>query len=319
MSHSRGNHQFKFRVHFLHARPSVQQSANANARGNLNFQSVFTAQLEQDENGRFFPISGTGSGSADFLLGIPTIGQVVSMPRMHYRRLEIEPFFADTWRIRPNFTLNWSLSWYLSTPPDPEYLPTDRDRPHAFDFRTGRVLFAALGEIEPQIWETDWNNFAPRLGLAWHATPKNVIRAGFALFFIRQRLLDQQFAIVAPGVIISQSISNPESQPIPEFLLGRNTFPPISLQPITREFADNISGTFALEQEVRTGYVQQWNLSLQHQFSREDALELAYLGNHAVKLNNRWNANSCSLPDSLGCDRSVIPFPPVSCDSFCRF
>jgi hypothetical protein len=36
---------------------------------------------------------------------------------------------------------------------------------------------------------------------------------------------------------------------------------------------------------------------------------VAYMGNRAVRLNNRWNSNDCSAPDDMRCDPSRIPFP----------
>lgn len=311
VSYSRGNHQVKFGFDLLYAR-SIEQNANANARGNLSFQSVFTAQLARDAEGRFAPVPNTGSGFADFLLGIPTIGQVRSQPRLHYRWTTIEAFISDSWKITPTLTFNYGISYFLQTPPSPS--GDDKMFPHAFDFETGRVLFAALDEIDPKVFDTDTNNVAPQIGLAWRLTDNDVIRAGFTINYLNRQAIDTaQFSIVAPGVTNSIAIANPQSEPRPQFVLGDNLFPVTPAEPITREFADNLSGElFALDQSSRQGYVQQWNLSLQHRFTRADVLELAYLGNQAIGLNTRFQANDCSRPDSLRCDPEAIRWPQFS-------
>ena len=138
----------------LHYVRTVQESANWNARGTLVFNSVFTAQLAPGASGQLAPVAGTGSSFADFLLGMPVSGTVTSMPRTHYRWTEVNPYVQDTWRLRPGFTINFGLSWYVGTPPNPS--GNDANYPHAFDFQTGKVLYAALKQISPEIYSTNW-------------------------------------------------------------------------------------------------------------------------------------------------------------------
>jgi len=312
LNYLHGGHEMKFGTSLRYVRTD-QESANWNARGTLVFNSVFTAQLTPGADGLPTPVAGTGNAFADFLLGMPVSGTVTSMPRTHFRWTELNPYLQDTWRLRPNFTINLGLGWYLGTPPNPS--GSDRKYPHAFDFQTGKLLFAALGEISPQVYRTDWNNFTPRLGFAWQ--PKfwsgTVIRAGAGVYYPSQRALYQLFAITAPGVSIVQSIANSPHSPQPTYILGTNVFPPISQVPITPEFAANLTGTaFALDRGLRTPYSQQWNLSLQHSLDKSTLVELAYLGSQSRKLPLRWNANDCSAPGSLECTTSAIPYPQYS-------
>ncbi len=67
------------------------------------------------------------------------------------------PFVQDQWRIKPNLTLNFGLRW---------------------DYETG-----LSGYVNP-----DYNEFQPRVGLAWSPNSKTVVRAGFGIFFDRQNL-----------------------------------------------------------------------------------------------------------------------------------
>lgn len=306
LSWLRGNHQMEFGGGVAYAR-SIQQSANANARGTISFTGEFTSQLAPDANGNLAAIAGTGNSFADFLLGAPTNGQVVSMPRTHYRWTTFEPFAQDSWKIRPGLTANLGLAWYVATPPDP--VGPDKKYPHALDFNTGNVLYAALGQINPEIYSTTWSNWAPRVGLAWQPSfsRNTVVRAGWGIYYASQRFLDQQFAIVAPGVSITQSLSN--SQPSPAYLLGQNVFPPISLTPITQDFAQSVKGTlFDLATKNRTPYIEQWNFDVEHTFKQRYLVDVSYFGNEGHFINMRWNANDCSVPASLVCDPSVIPF-----------
>jgi hypothetical protein len=308
LNYLHGNHEIKLGSS-LHYVRTDQESANFNARGTLVFNSVFTAQLAPGANGQRAPLAGTGSSFADFLLGMPVSGTVTSMPRTHFRWTEANPYLQDTWRLRPNFAVNFGLGWYLATPPNPS--GNDKKYPHAFDFQTGKVLFAALGQISPQVYGTDWNNFSPRLGFAWQPNflGGTVIRGGAGAYYASQRALYQLFAITAPGVSIVQSIANSPYNPQPTYLLGQNVFPPISQVPITQDFADNLKGTtFALDQGLRTPYSQQWNLSIQRSLGKNALVELAYIGSQSRKLPIRWNADDCSTPGSLACNASAMPY-----------
>lgn len=308
----RGKHEISAGAS-LHYIRTVQESANWNARGTLVFNSVFTAQLATGSNGKLSPVSGSGSSFADFLLGMPVNGTVTSMPRTHYRWTELNPYVQDTWRLRPNFSVNFGLGWYLATPPNPS--GNDAKYPHAFDFRTGKVLYAALGQVSPQIFSMDRNNVSPRLGFAWEPGfwKGTVIRAGAGVYYPSERALYELFGITAPGVSIVQSIANASSNPQPAYTFGHNVFPAISQVPITEEYAKNVSGTvFALDRGRRTPYSQQWNFSIQHSFGKSSLAELTYIGSQSKRLPVRWNADDCSTPGSLACNSSAIPWPQYS-------
>jgi len=309
LSYLKSGHEISFGIDLRYIR-SVQESSNFYSRGGVWFSSIFTAQLADDGSGALLPVPGTGNSFADFLLGMPKNGSVTSMPRTHFRWTELAPYFQDTWRVRPGLTVNLGLGWNLSTPPNA--VGSDRNYPHAFDFETGQVKFAALGQISPQVYKIDLNNFAPRVGISWQPSfsPGTIVRAGAGIYYPAVNALYELFAITAPGVAIVQSITNNPSQPLPAYVLGDNVFPPISQTPITPEFAENIHGVvFGLDTRLRTPYIQQWSLAIQHSLGPNTIAEIDYIGSQSRKLPIRWNADDCSVPDSLICDQSVRPYP----------
>lgn len=288
---------------------TVQESSNFYSRGGLWFSPVYTAQLATGSGGALAPVVGTGSSFADFLLGMPQNGNVTSMPRTHFRWTAATPYAQDTWRVLPELTLNVGLGWNLSTPPNA--VGPDRLYPHAFDRKTGKVKFAALGDVDPEIYSVDLNNFAPRVGFAWQ--PKflknTMIRAGGGIYYPAENALYELFAITAPGVAIVQTITNDPARPMPAYVMGQNVFPAMKQGAITREFADNLSGTlFTLDSNLRTPYIQQWSLAVQYHLARGTIAELDYIGTQARKLPIRWNSDDCSVAGSLVCDPSVRPF-----------
>jgi Carboxypeptidase regulatory-like domain len=97
---------------------------------------------------------------------------------------EIAVFAQDSWRIRPNFTLNFGLRWeaqYFSQPDTSNETLTNLVANTNFP----------LGRIDPRDLPDQTNQFAPRFGFAWDpwSDGKTVIRGYSGLYFARTPLL----------------------------------------------------------------------------------------------------------------------------------
>lgn len=307
----KAKHEMSFGVDINYVR-TVQESSNFFSRGGVYFNPIYTAQLALNSAGQLAPVADTGSSFADFLLGMPQSGTVTSMPRTHFRWTAVTPYAQDTWRVLPNLTVNLGLAWNMSTPPSA--VGSDRNYPHAFDFKTGKVQYAALGAVSPEVYKIDLNNFAPRIGIAWQPSfwSGTVVRAGAGIYYPAENALYELFAITAPGVAIIQSITN-QSAVTPTYVLGQNVFPPMAQTTITQNFADHVGGSiFALDKNLRTTYVEQWSFAIQHTLAKSTIAELDYIGSQSRKLPIRWNADDCSVAGSLICDPSVRPYKQFS-------
>jgi hypothetical protein len=307
MSLLKGKHELSFGVDLNYIR-TVQESSNFFSRGGVYFNPIYTAQLAPNSTGQLAPVTGTGNSLADFLLGYPQSGTVTSMPRTNFRWTATTPYVQDTWRIHPNLTINAGLGWNMSTPPNA--VGSDKNYPHAFNFKTGKVEYAALGAVSPEVYKIDLNNFAPRVGIAWQPKflPSTIIRAGGGIYYPAENAIYELFAITAPGVAIVQSITN-SSAVTPTYVLGQNVFPPMTQTTITQTFADNVSGTlFSLDTNLRSTYIEQWSLGIQHNLTKSTIAEVDYIGSQSRKLPIRWNADDCSQAGTLLCDATVRPY-----------
>lgn len=308
LSWIRGNHQFRFGASIRYRR-TWQQNANAGALGSLSYQRTFSSQLMRNAQGQLVANPNTGDAFADFLLGMPTTGSTRGLPMLPYRFTQYMPYLQDTWKLRRNFTLNYGLSWFKDTIPEPQGFA--RSWPHGFDLETGLLRFAALGEVSPKVIKPDNNNVVPRLGLAWQIGSKTVFRAGAGVYSSDSQLIELQFAMVGPPFNDSVDIIN-TGRLLPEYELGRNIFPAFVLPPIDANFARNLpAGTapFLLNEDSPLPYVSQWNASLQRMLTGADTLEIAYMGNSAHRLQNRYDLNQCVVGPDLRCDRATRPYP----------
>jgi hypothetical protein len=193
----------------------------------------FDQTLFFDVNGEFF-VDQTSTNStlgdtalSDYLLGLPGSYGQGAANREDVRSTGFYLFAQDSWKIKPNLTLNYGLRWELNTPIadighhvqtfrpgqqtkiypcqlDPTvdadlvaaYGSTDCSPtgPAAAVFPTGLVLPGDAG-VPTGLTQTYYNAFAPRIGIAWSpgSSGKTSIRAGWGLFYnpIEQLVLEQ--------------------------------------------------------------------------------------------------------------------------------
>ncbi|MCL4401189.1 MAG: carboxypeptidase-like regulatory domain-containing protein, partial [Acidobacteria bacterium] len=310
INYVRGNHNFQFGGSIRYRR-TWQQNANASSVGSLTFQPVLTAQLTINAQRQTVPQANTGDAFADFLLGYPTSGTVNGLPRLPYRFTQYMPYFADTWKLTRSLTLNYGVSWFLATVPEPRGWA--RQWPHSLDPATGLLQYAALGQVDPRILSFDGNNLAPRLGLAWSPSflPHTVIRAGSGFYYADSGLIEMQFAMVAPPFSSPFTITQPQTNPAPLYQLGKNIFPTFPSRPLDANFAAGLpNGTtaFLINPDGRTPYTGQWNLSIQHTFSNNDLLQADYIGSSSHRVQERYQANQCRPGADLYCSPSTVPW-----------
>jgi Carboxypeptidase regulatory-like domain/TonB dependent receptor len=129
----------------------------ATTSANLGFPSSFPG---------LSPVQSYGAGlPGDFIQGLGS-------PSDSFNNLPMGFFWQDSWRIRPNFTLNYGVRYDVEIPP-------------TFKAPIGLAAFGYryLG-LQKGI-QTDANNIQPRLGIAWDpkGDGKTVIRSSYGLFY----------------------------------------------------------------------------------------------------------------------------------------
>ena len=223
----------------------------------------------------------TSYNLADFIFGLPSTIQLsnnlVTNTRQHVNSLYVQ----DDFRMTPKLTLNLGLRWEFATP------IWDRDNYWSnFDPTTNKLIQAARGSLyDRALVNPDYKDFGPRLGFAYTVTPRTVVRGGYGIsysFFNRPG--SGQEGINSPAAIfgiINQSI--PAGGPVPAtFLTTQNSFTtnissPANFNPIT-------SNIDYIPADTRWPYTENWLLSVQEQLTKTTVLEVAYNGNHSVRL-----------------------------------
>lgn len=226
----------------------------------------------RDEEARGFLtfLGETGNALAEMLLGLPSLTGVAKLDNAeHLRSHSAYGFVQDTWRLRPDLTVIAGLRYEYNSPPADAF-----DRANLYDPATQSLVQVGTGNIPRGGSLPDRNNFAPTLGLAWRpGRSGTTVRAGYGLHY------DQSSLAPGEGLYFSPPYFNfnlyfPFGQ-IP--LALSNPFPANFPIPVP-------SSALAMQKNLTTPYIQQWNVNVQHELGRDRVVELAYVGSKGTKL-----------------------------------
>jgi outer membrane receptor protein involved in Fe transport len=184
-------------------------------------------------------------------------------------------YLQDTFRVTRRFTLNLGLRYdYYGVIDERDGLFSN------FDRQLGLVQVGTNGL--DSLYRPDWNNFSPRVGFAWDVTGKSktVVRAGWGLFY---DAFSQDFFVgQLPFNTFNPGPAYNGVGPAP-ILFSFSTIPQIQPGvPIFTDFTD--SDVFAVERDLRTPYVQNFNLNIQQELYKDIVLQVGYVGSQGRKL-----------------------------------
>jgi hypothetical protein len=194
-------------------------------------------------------------------------------------------FFAqDDIRISPAFTVNAGLRWeYFGPVSEAHNLMSNLLNP------TGTLSMVGTPEL-PIPYTRDLNNFAPRLGFAWNVRQKMVIRAAYGIYYdyIPMHLMQANYTNsagisanpVGPEAVVPLNYNQDAyNGTTPGQVFTAASGPP--QQP----------SIFATDHNLRTPYVQSWNLNLQREIGSSLAFEVGYVGSKGTRLVRLYNLN----------------------------
>jgi hypothetical protein len=247
----------------------------------------------------------SGFGIADYLMGNVTEAIYETALEVNNYIRGNSVYAQDTWRVRPNLTVNYGLRYELYPP----FWLNRENRTSNFSPANGGEIVTATGNngvYGRTLIHPDNTNFAPRVGFAYHMSPSLVWRGGFGIFhqFIN-RIGSESMLQLNPPSLLDVSISQQIGSTTPVFQL-KNGFP-------AQEFIDQgivlpSLQIRAQDPNERTAYVEQVSFGPQIQLSNDTVLNLTYVGNWGRKENRLRNANQGQLTGFSG-GQPVISFP----------
>jgi hypothetical protein len=277
-SYIHGEHLIKFGLDFRFS----QQNAfrDVESRGRLQFSPF--GQI-------------TGNALGDLLLGFPLLTSVARVDNPQQIRTESYNFYVnDSFRVTPRLTLVGGLRYEYNSPPvDKE------DRASVYDVATRSLVPVGTNGVPRSGFEPDRNNFAPRVGFAWTIgeDEATVLRGGYGVYYDQSPLapaealyfnspfFDNNIFFSLPGLPLT--VSNP--------------FPSFFPFPLP-------DSALAIQRDLRTGYMQHWNLNVERQIGGKSILEVAYVGSKGTKLLTARDINQ-PQPSVLPLGLPIVPRP----------
>jgi hypothetical protein len=325
-----GKHSFKFGADLRRQR--FDQTLYFDISGEYFFDGSSTNSLT----------TSSGSELPDYLMGLPGSYGQGSAQVENVRSTGVYLFGQDSWKIKPNLTLNYGLRWELTTPMADisKHVQTFRPGQNTtiYPCQLSQASIDALGTsdcssvfptgllvpgdpgVPAGLTQTYYKAFAPRIGIAWSpgTSGKTSIRAGWGLFYnpIEQLVLEQ-FSAEPPFGGSSFPVETLFNLP---FLGqdGETAYPnpfngilnPTRGQPIDWSVFRPMFLFGEFQPKLRSQYSAQYNLTIQHQLTKDTKLQIGYVGSQGHRLLathdiNFGNPQTCldlnDIPESGGC------------------
>jgi hypothetical protein len=307
-----GNHTLKAGADIRRIRDDLLQGNNNAAAGTFYFQENQTsAPGAVAYNGA---ITGQANDFASVLFDVPyQVGQDTNSIFPAYRQTWLFFFVSDKWQATSKLTVDYGLRWELYPPATPRkaggfvnYNPATN----------GLVEAGVDGNPSNLGMQTDYKNFAPRVGAAYRVNEKLVVRAGFGISYVP--FVDNTYAYNYPiktstGYTFSATDGpalNPNGGTPVNFVSGVPTTPTAvfgSNGTIVQTGANGLNGlnNLYIPLNFRNAYVSSWNTVVQQALPQDMSLQVAYVANHGTRIDVSQNIN---LPSVYGQGTAYEPF-----------
>ncbi|HEY1493350.1 MAG TPA: TonB-dependent receptor [Candidatus Solibacter sp.] len=132
------------------------------------------------------------------------------------------------------------------------------------------------------LYNNDWNNFAPAIGVSYAPNLKTVLRAGYFIVYDRNSLRNADTEVGSnPGInstltFTSGNLMNLSNVGVP--------FGPAGLPLATVPVTDRLQTLRLYDTNLVTPYVQNWNISVQREIAKDSVLTVRYVGTKGTKM-----------------------------------
>jgi len=211
---------------------------------------------------------------------------------------EYDFYGQDTWKLRPNLTLDYGLRWEVRlSPRAPDDIILRPESPVRFgEAPTNQIRFG-----EGKLYDDSYRQFAPTVGLAWDpfSNGKTSIRANYRLAYDRTNTFVFSSFIFqsAPGLTRPRTVTANELGGNP---LLRNGLPVLSATDITPQAfrtppAFSLDSLTVVDPDLSYPRTHQYGVSFQREVGFNSVLEVNYIGRQGRKLYGGYDANQVDI------------------------
>ena len=306
---ARGKHSLKFGYEYEHIWMAVND--NNPLYGSFTYNGGYSACPSSGGKPTLSNCTNTTTVAdnywADFLFGTTNAYSLANYFVAHLRQTIQSAYAQDDWRVTPKLTLNLGLRWEYGSPYSEQENQISNFDPVSQTVLTttpgavagnGITPFRGSGVYGRTLVNPDLNDFAPRIGFAYAPMPNTAIRGGYGISYVHYTRAGSGdiLAINAPQALFvsvpqqTPTTSNqcPNGAPSTSCYVTADQGFPSTLSTTFNPATDNITW---IPRDTRDSYVQNYFISVQRELSRNILLDIAYVGNHGLKLQGFLNAN----------------------------
>jgi hypothetical protein len=288
----KGRHSIKVGYEFIAIRTEVLDINPLYGSDTYNnqYSKPTCAQLSLAA-GCAIPADPTSYDLADFYFGLPSTIQQGSNLVTNLRQQVHSLYVQDDWRVTPKLTLNIGLRWEFATP------IYERDNLWSnFDPSTNTLVRATNGSLfNRALVHPDYKDFGPRVGLAYSLDSKTSIRAGYGISYSFFNRPGSAIEGINGPLAIFGTLTQTALPGQPGFLTTQTGFN----AGISSTFNPILSNNDYIPANTRWPYIQTWVFSIQREIFKDTLVELAYNGNHSLRLPILADYNQ-AFPNAVG-------------------
>jgi hypothetical protein len=292
----RGAHIFSMGIQALRYQNNYITSNNQGFLGTFNYTGDFTRNPNPDA------VNSLGYAAADFVLdrvsnaSVQEEGELVGQ-----RQWRTAGFFQDDWKVLPNLTLNLGIRYEIDQP-----WYEVNNKTGNVDLSTGTFLYAksvptgapAGSQVcsNRACYDADYNQWMPRVGFAYQATDRFVVRGGYgATSFFEGNSGNQRLTSLPPFIQAST-----RQEIAPTAATATTPYSPGAPYTVEQGFSTapgnisygNSGGSYgAWPKNMRPAYIQEWSLTTEYALNHVTSLQVGYIGEQGQHLIDYRNAN----------------------------
>jgi len=255
------------------------------------------------------PASPMGQGLAAFLFGTASGGGTDRNASVFEQSKYLGYYFQDDWKLTRRLTVSMGLRYELDMPLTERFdrtvsnldftkvMPFDAAARTAYtktpiaevpaaNFRSiGSITYPGIDGKPHGLWNTDKNNFAPRLGIAYSWNNRTVLRAGYGIFY--EPAGSDRTLVIQSGFSRRTSFTPTLDNGVRFQVSMENPFPNGILNPDGAATGYKLGLGTSLSffnPDLHSAYNQRWSFNVQRQLASRLFIEVGYAGNRAVGL-----------------------------------
>lgn len=272
ISINRGRHNFKIGGQWRSS-PVVNEASNL-PRGQITFTG---------------DITGVPDAFAAFMLGIPlNANSAEGVPTNDMHQQKVGLYWLDDWKATTRLTINYGMRWDWYGP-----VIDAGGRIRNLSFEGGRTLPLLVPEplAVAKLYDVNWKQYMPRLGVVYRFNDRTVLRMGSGLFFSPQQTNNFNILGLNPPLSGSTVFQNDRARPTATI---QNPFAgaPVGAGPAAIVMLGHLKADRNQRSMYLNNKIWQWTAEIERSFGQNWVSGIAFVGSAGSHIDmpvQNWN------------------------------